>query len=75
MGWSITMLSQNIVQGEYFIDTDLGFGNNTLVNFTPVADGTFPLSIDLTGLQPGSVSIKYSPPVIVVLETNWYFLI
>jgi hypothetical protein len=53
MGWSITMLSQNIVQGEYFIDTDLGFGNNTLVNFTPVADGTFPLSIDLTGLQPG----------------------
>ena len=52
-GWSLASLCQNIVQGEYFIDTDLGYGNNTLVNFTPVADGTFPLSIDLTGMQPG----------------------
>jgi hypothetical protein len=53
IGWSLACLCQNVVQGEYFIDTDLGFGNNTLVNFTPVVDGTFPLSIDLTGMQPG----------------------
>ncbi len=53
IGWSLACLCQNVVQGEYFIDMDLGYGNNTLVSFTPVADGTFPLAIDLTGLQPG----------------------
>jgi len=53
IGWNITCCCQNVVQGEYFIDTDLGFGNNTAVFFTPFGDGSFPLSIDLTGIQPG----------------------
>lgn len=52
-GLSLVSFSQNVVQGEYFIDTDLGFGKNTIANFTPAADGTFPLSVDLTGFQPG----------------------
>jgi hypothetical protein len=50
---SIASLSQNIVQGEYFIDTDLGFGNNTLVNFTPAADGAFQLSVTVSSYPPG----------------------
>jgi len=50
---SFAALSQNVVQGEYFIDADAGFGNNTLVTFTPSADNSFPFTADLTGLQPG----------------------
>ena len=53
IGWTLASQCQNVVQGEYFIDADLGYGNNTLVSFTPVADGTFSLSIDLTSIQPG----------------------
>jgi hypothetical protein len=52
-GISFASMSQNVVQGEYFIDTDLGFGNNTLVNFTPAGDGTFPLSITVSSYTPG----------------------
>lgn len=52
-GVSLTSLAQNVVQVEYFIDTDLGFGKNTLVNLTPSADGTFPLSVPVSGFQPG----------------------
>lgn len=50
---SLVCLSQNVVQGEYFIDTDLGFGNNTLVNLTPSVDGTYALNINLSSYQPG----------------------
>ena len=50
---SIASLSQNIIQGEYFIDTDLGFGNNTLVNFTPSPDNSFPVNIDISSYPPG----------------------
>ena len=53
MGLSLASLSQNVVQAEYFIDTDLGYGNNTLVSLTPAADGTFPLSIPVSSYQPG----------------------
>lgn len=53
LGCCLASLCQNIVQGEYFIDTDLGYGNNTLVNFTPAADGAFSLSVNFTGLPPG----------------------
>ncbi len=48
-----TALCQNVVQGEYFIDTDLGYGNNTLVNFAPTSDGTFNLSITVSSYTPG----------------------
>src|SRR5450432_1902708 len=50
---SIVSQSQNVVQGEYFIDTDLSFGNNTLVNFTPSPDNNFPINIDISSYQPG----------------------
>jgi Secretion system C-terminal sorting domain len=50
---SFVSLSQNIIQGEYFIDKDLGVGNNILINFTPSADNDFPINIDLTGLVSG----------------------
>ena len=52
-GLSIASLSQNVVQGEYFIDTDLGYGNNTLVTFTPSADNSFPLTVPVSSLAPG----------------------
>jgi hypothetical protein len=46
-------MAQSVVQGEYFIDTDAGFGLNKLVNFTPAADGTFSLNVDLSSTPPG----------------------
>ena len=52
-GISLASLSQNVVQGEYFIDKDLGFGKNTLINFTPAADGTFQLTVNVSSFQPG----------------------
>ncbi len=52
-GVSIASLSQNVVQAEYFIDIDAGFGNNTLINVTPSPDGTFPLTVNLSGFLPG----------------------
>jgi hypothetical protein len=42
-----------VAQVEYFIDADAGFGNNNIVNVTPVADGTFALTINLPGAIPG----------------------
>lgn len=48
-----TAICQNVVQGEYFIDTDLGYGNNTLVNFTPASDAIFNLSITVSSNTPG----------------------
>ena len=53
MGLSFASLSQNIVQAEYFIDKDLGYGNNNLVNLTPAADGSFPLIVPVSSYQPG----------------------
>ena len=52
MGWlllaAFLSAGQNVVQAEYFLDTDMGVGNNTLVNVPPSPDGTFALSIDLS---------------------------
>ena len=50
---SLVLYSQNVVQGEYFIDTDLGFGNNTLVNFTPSPDNIFTVNINLSSYSSG----------------------
>jgi hypothetical protein len=52
-GLSLASLAQNVVQGEYFIDNDLGYGNNTLVNFTPSPDNSFPITIDISSYSPG----------------------
>lgn len=52
-GLSIASLAQNVVQGEYFIDADLGYGNNTKVNFIPSSDGNFQLTIPVSTYSPG----------------------
>ncbi|MEO5893288.1 MAG: hypothetical protein ABIQ31_23760 [Ferruginibacter sp.] len=46
-------MGQNVIQVEYFLDADLGFGNNTLVNITPLPDGTFPFTVNLGGVSVG----------------------
>ena len=52
-GLSLACLSQNVVQVEYFIDTDAGYGNNTIIDVTPSADGTFPFTVNLSSFIPG----------------------
>src|SRR6185312_7748437 len=53
LGLGLASLAQNVVQGEYFIDTDLGYGKNTLINFTPSADNIFLININVSSYQPG----------------------
>lgn len=52
---SMAALAQDtaVVQLEYFFDADQGVGNNTLVNVTPAADGTFPFTANIAGLNVG----------------------
>lgn len=45
--------AQNVVQAEYFLDTDAGFGQNRLLSFTPAADGSFAFTADLSGVPAG----------------------
>ncbi len=45
--------AQNVVQIEYFIDTDAGVGNNILVPVTPSMDGAFSFNVDLSSVSPG----------------------
>ena len=45
--------SQNVIQAEYFLDTDLGFGNNSLVNVTSSPDGSFPFTVNLSNAAIG----------------------
>ena len=52
-GISLASLSQNVVQVEYFIDTDAGYGNNTIIDVTPSPDGTFPFTVNLSSFLPG----------------------
>ena len=52
-GISLSSPAQNIVQVEYFIDTDLGVGNNTLVNVNPSTDSSYSLNINLASYLPG----------------------
>ena len=52
-------VAQNVVQGEYFVDTDLGFGNNTLVNFTPSPDNIFTFNINLSGYTVGNHKLYF----------------
>ncbi len=44
---------QNIIQAEYAVDTDKGFGRNTLVNLAASPDGSFPFTVNLAAVQPG----------------------
>ena len=56
-GWLLfaasSAMAQNIVQAEYFIDTDLGFGKNSLVDFAATPSGTFALPVNLVNVSPG----------------------
>ena len=45
--------AQNIVQAEYYIDTDAGVGQNTSVNLTALPDGSFPFTANITSVTPG----------------------
>lgn len=45
--------AQNIVQAEYFIDTDLGFGNNNLVDLAAAPSGSFSVPVNLSNTSPG----------------------
>ena len=46
--------SGTVVQAEYFFDTDKGYGQNTVVNLSPVADGNFPININLNTVAAGN---------------------
>ena len=52
---SMASLAQDttVVQVEYFFDSDYGFGNNTVLNVTPAADGTFPFTASIKNLSVG----------------------
>lgn len=51
----VTHLSfgQTVIQVEYFLDEDIGFGNNTLVNVMPSPDGSFPFTVNLSNASIG----------------------
>lgn len=47
-------IAQNVVQAEYFIDTDAGAGNNTLLTLaSPQPDGTYNFNVSLAGQAVG----------------------
>lgn len=47
-------IAQNIVQAEYFIDTDAGVGNNTVLTLSnPQPDGTYNFNVNLAGQSVG----------------------
>ncbi len=52
---SMAALAQDttIVQLEYFFDADQGIGKSTLVNVAPEADGIFPFTANISGLEVG----------------------
>ncbi|MEO8772078.1 MAG: hypothetical protein ABI402_18410 [Ferruginibacter sp.] len=49
----ITTTSTNVIQAEYFLDTDLGFGNNHQILLPASPDNIFSLPVDLAGYEPG----------------------
>jgi hypothetical protein len=46
-------VAQTIVQAEYFIDVDKGFGKNTLLSLKSFTDSNYTLYINLTNVTPG----------------------
>lgn len=50
----IQSTAQNVVQAEYFLDVDAGFGSNTPVTLSnPQPDGTYNFNINLAGVSRG----------------------
>jgi hypothetical protein len=55
-GWllfGMATKAQDIVQAEYFIDTDAGIGNSLITLTDPQPDGNFNLNINLSGVSSG----------------------
>lgn len=50
---SVSNLPPNLVSGEYFIDSDPGIGNGTLISFTAGTNVSPSISINTTSLAPG----------------------
>jgi hypothetical protein len=51
---NLLAISQTVLQAEYFIDTDAGVGNNSLVTLTnPLPDGTYNFNINLATTSAG----------------------
>ncbi|MBO0934418.1 T9SS type A sorting domain-containing protein [Fibrella aquatilis] len=50
---SLFAAAQTVVQLEYFLDTDAGFGKNTLVAVTPSPDGPFSFTLDVSAASAG----------------------
>ncbi len=53
MGLSLVAFGQTIIQVEYFLDVDAGFGKNTLRKLTPSADGPSSFTIDVSAALAG----------------------
>jgi hypothetical protein len=52
--YNTLIIAQTVLQAEYFIDTDAGVGNNSLVTLTnPLPDGTYNFNINLSGTTVG----------------------
>jgi hypothetical protein len=56
---AFTSVAQEVVQAEYFLDADAGFGQNKTVGFTPATDGSFSFTVDLSGVSPGFHSLYF----------------
>lgn len=55
----LVAVAQNIVRMEYFLDNDAGIGRNTIVTVTPAADGSFPFTVALAGIQAGKHVLSF----------------
>ena len=54
MFYGATAAAQNVVYAEYFVDTDAGVGNNTLITLAnPLPDGSYNFNIALTNVPVG----------------------
>ncbi|HRD57548.1 MAG TPA: hypothetical protein PK504_05835 [Ferruginibacter sp.] len=51
--YSQKSLAQDIIQVEYFINIDAGFGNNQLITIPNQPGSTYQVFVDLTGISPG----------------------
>lgn len=58
--WLGTVMAQQVVQVEYFINTDPGYGKGTLQNVTASADGSWNFNVPIpAGLEPGFHKLFY----------------
>ncbi|HNP99545.1 MAG TPA: T9SS type A sorting domain-containing protein [Bacteroidia bacterium] len=61
--------AQNIVQAEYFIDTDLGYGLNTVLSLTASPDSTWSFTIPV----PGTLSVGYHKMYVRTLDNSGHW--